>query len=117
GFIFRPVGALVFGKIGDSTGRKGAFLITITIMGLSTFAIGLLPTAAEIGVWAPILLVSLRVLQGFALGGEYGGAAIYVAEHAPANRRGGATGWIQGTASIGLIGALAVVLGTRASMG
>jgi predicted MFS family arabinose efflux permease len=117
GFIFRPVGALVFGKIGDSTGRKGAFLITITIMGLSTFAIGLLPTAAEIGVWAPILLVSLRVLQGFALGGEYGGAAIYVAEHAPASRRGGATGWIQGTASIGLIGALAVVLGARAAMG
>ncbi|HYD89697.1 MAG TPA: MFS transporter [Vitreimonas sp.] len=117
GFIVRPVGALVFGKIGDSTGRKGAFLITITIMGLSTFAIGLLPTSEQIGVWAPILLVTMRVLQGFALGGEYGGAAIYVAEHAPANRRGGATGWIQGTASIGLIGALAVVLGARAAMG
>ncbi|HYD72481.1 MAG TPA: MFS transporter [Candidatus Binatia bacterium] len=117
GFIVRPVGALVFGKIGDSTGRKGAFLITITIMGLATFAIGLLPTAETIGVWAPILLVTMRVLQGFALGGEYGGAAIYVAEHAPHNRRGSATGWIQGTASIGLIGALGVVLGARAIIG
>ena len=117
GFIVRPIGALVFGKIGDSTGRKGAFLITIMIMGLSTFAIGLLPTADAIGIWAPVLLVTLRVLQGFALGGEYGGAAIYVAEHAPANRRGASTGWIQSTASIGLIGALGVVLGTRAYLG
>ncbi len=117
GFIVRPLGALVFGKIGDSTGRKHAFLITIMIMGVSTFAIGLLPTAAQIGIWAPILLVAMRVLQGFALGGEYGGAAIYVAEHARANRRGAATGWIQGTASIGLIGALGVVLGTRALLG
>lgn len=117
GFIVRPIGALVFGKIGDSTGRKGAFLITIMIMGLSTFAIGLLPTAETIGIWAPILLVTLRVLQGFALGGEYGGAAIYVAEHAQPHRRGAATGWIQGTASIGLIGALGVVLGTRACLG
>jgi MFS family permease len=117
GFIVRPIGALVFGKIGDSTGRKGAFLITITMMGLATFAIGVLPTAEDIGVWAPILLVTCRVLQGFALGGEYGGAAIYVAEHAHPKRRGGATGWIQATASIGLIGALGVVLGTRALMG
>ncbi len=117
GFIVRPIGALVFGKIGDSTGRKGAFLITIMIMGLSTFAIGLLPTADTIGIWAPVLLVTLRVLQGFALGGEYGGAAIYVAEHAPANRRGASTGWIQSTASIGLIGALGVVLGVRAYLG
>ncbi len=117
GFIVRPVGALVFGKIGDSTGRKGAFLITITLMGLATFAIGLLPTAATIGVWAPILLVSCRVLQGFALGGEYGGAAIYVAEHARHGRRGAATGWIQTSASIGLVGALGVVLGARAIMG
>jgi MFS family permease len=117
GFIVRPLGALVFGKIGDSTGRKGAFLITITIMGLATFAIGLLPTAEQIGVWAPVLLVTARVLQGFALGGEYGGAAIYVAEHAHPKRRGAATGWIQGTASIGLIGALGVVLSTRALMG
>lgn len=117
GFIVRPIGALVFGKIGDSTGRKGAFLITITIMGLATFAIGVLPTAETIGVWAPILLVTCRVAQGFALGGEYGGAAIYVAEHAPNHRRGAATGWIQGTASVGLIGALAVVLLTRATLG
>ena len=117
GFVVRPIGALVFGKIGDSTGRKGAFLITITIMGLATFAIGVLPTAQTIGVWAPILLVACRMLQGFALGGEYGGAAIYVAEHAPAHRRGAATGWIQGTASIGLIGALGVVLGSRALLG
>jgi len=117
GFIVRPIGALVFGKIGDSTGRKGAFLITITIMGLATFAIGLLPTYAQIGVWAPILLVTMRVLQGFALGGEYGGAAIYVAEHAHPKRRGGSTGWIQTSASFGLIGALGVVLVTRAIMG
>ncbi len=82
GFMVRPLGALVFGKIGDSTGRKGAFLITITIMGVATFAVGLLPTAEQVGIWAPILLVTCRVLQGFALGGEYGGAAIYVAEHA-----------------------------------
>ena len=117
GFIVRPIGALIFGKIGDSTGRKGAFLITILIMGLSTFAIGLLPTTETIGVWAPVLLVAMRMLQGLALGGEYGGAAIYVAEHAPAHRRGAATGWIQATASMGLIGALAVVLGTRAFLG
>lgn len=117
GFIVRPLGALVFGKIGDSTGRKHAFLITITIMGVATFAIGLLPTAEQIGIWAPILLVLMRVLQGFALGGEYGGAAIYVAEHARPNRRGASTGWIQGTASVGLIGALGVVLGTRAVLG
>jgi MFS family permease len=117
GFIVRPLGALVFGKIGDQTGRKGAFLITITIMGLATFAIGVLPTAETIGIWAPVLLVAMRVLQGFALGGEYGGAAIYVAEHAHPKKRGAATGWIQGTASIGLIGALAVVLISRASLG
>jgi predicted MFS family arabinose efflux permease len=117
GFIVRPIGALVFGKIGDSVGRKHAFLITITIMGLATFAIGLLPTAQQVGIWAPVLLVTMRVLQGFALGGEYGGAAIYVAEHAQPHRRGAATGWIQATASVGLIGALGVVLGTRALLG
>jgi MFS family permease len=117
GFITRPLGALVFGKIGDSTGRKGAFLITITMMGLATFAIGALPTAETAGVWAPVLLVTCRVLQGFALGGEYGGAAIYVAEHAPPHRRGGATAWIQTSASFGLIGALGVVLGARAMLG
>nr|AQQ75081.1 hypothetical protein [uncultured bacterium] len=117
GFVVRPLGALVFGKIGDQAGRKGAFLITITIMGVSTFAIGLLPTSESVGILAPVLLVAMRVLQGFALGGEYGGAAIYVAEHAHPKKRGASTGWIQGTASIGLIGALAVVLITRASMG
>jgi MFS family permease len=117
GFIVRPIGALVFGKIGDSTGRKGAFLITITIMGVATFAIGLLPTAEQVGVWAPILLVACRVLQGFALGGEYGGAAIYVAEHAHPKKRGAATGWIQISAAFGLIGALGVVFATRALMG
>ena len=117
GFIVRPIGALVFGKIGDSTGRKGAFLITITIMGLATFAIGLLPTAEQVGIWAPILLVSMRVLQGFALGGEYGGAAIYVAEHAAHAKRGATTGWIQISAAFGLIGALAIVFATRATIG
>lgn len=117
GFVVRPLGALVFGKIGDSSGRKGAFLITITLMGVATFAIGLLPTADQIGIWAPILLVTMRVLQGFALGGEYGGAAIYVAEHAPHNQRGAATGWIQTSAAFGLVGALIVVLLTRAAMG
>jgi Sugar (and other) transporter len=117
GFVVRPLGALVFGKIGDSAGRKGAFLITITIMGIATFAIGLLPTAEQVGVWAPILLVTCRVLQGFALGGEYGGAAIYVAEHAHAKRRGASTGWIQISAALGLIGALAVVFATRTFIG
>ncbi len=117
GFITRPFGALVFGKIGDSTGRKGAFLITITMMGLATFAIGLLPTSESVGIWAPILLVVCRVLQGFALGGEYGGAAIYVAEHAAHNRRGAATGWIQVSAALGLLGALVVVLGVRFAIG
>ncbi|MGQ0533703.1 MAG: MFS transporter [Caulobacteraceae bacterium] len=117
GFIVRPIGALVFGKIGDSTGRKGAFLITITIMGLATFAIGLLPTAEQAGIWAPILLVTCRVLQGFALGGEYGGAAIYVAEHAHPKKRGESTGWIQSSAAIGLVGALIVVLLTRFFLG
>ncbi len=117
GFITRPLGALVFGKIGDSTGRKGAFLTTILIMGLATFAIGLLPTADEIGIWAPILLVTCRVLQGFALGGEYGGAAIYVAEHALPHRRGASTAWIQTSASVGLIGALGVILATRSIVG
>lgn len=117
GFLARPVGAFVFGKIGDSAGRKGAFLITISIMGLATFAIGLLPTAETIGIWAPILLVTCRMLQGFALGGEYGGAAIYVAEHAPQHARGRSTAWIQASASFGLIGAFGVVLGSRTLIG
>lgn len=117
GFFARPFGALVFGRIGDSVGRKRAFLVTITVMGVATFAIGLLPTYAMIGVIAPILLISLRLLQGFALGGEYGGAAIYVAEHAPANRRGLHTGAIQTSAAFGLFGALGVILLTRTTMG
>ena len=85
GFLFRPLGALVFGRIGDKAGRKGAFLITVVLMGAATFAIGLLPTYAQVGLLAPALLVLMRIIQGFALGGEYGGAAIYVAEHAPAD--------------------------------
>lgn len=117
GFVVRPLGALVFGKFGDSIGRKTTFLITIMIMGLATFAIGLLPTAESIGIWAPVLLVACRVLQGFALGGEYGGAAIYVAEHAEPGRRGRATGWIQASAAFGLMGALGVVLIVRAMVG
>ncbi len=117
GLIMRPLGAFIFGKIGDSSGRKGAFLITISIMGLATFAIGLLPTAETIGIWAPILLIALRVLQGFALGGEYGGAAIYVAEHADHDKRGAATAWIQAAAAFGLVGALGVILATRTWLG
>ena len=113
GFVVRPLGALVFGWFGDRTGRKTTFLVTITIMGLATVAIGLLPDYGAIGVAAPILLILMRVLQGFALGGEYGGAAIYVAEHAPAGKRGYLTGWIQTTAAFGLIGALGVIVITR----
>ncbi|MDV6331542.1 MFS transporter [Asticcacaulis sp. 201] len=113
GFIARPLGALVFGHIGDKKGRKGTFLYTILVMGLATIAIGLLPTYKQIGPIAPILLIALRVIQGFALGGEYGGAAIYVAEHAPANKRGAYTGWIQTSAAFGLISALLIILVTR----
>jgi MFS family permease len=110
GFFARPFGAIVFGRLGDRTGRKRTFLVTITVMGAATFLAGLLPDASVIGVAAPWLLVALRVAQGFAIGGEYGGAAIYVAEHARADNRGGATGWIQLSASIGLILALGVIL-------
>ncbi|KAF0184446.1 MAG: MFS transporter [Hyphomonadaceae bacterium] len=117
GLVVRPIGALVFGKMGDSNGRKGAFLITIVIMGAATVAIGLLPTAAQIGPWAAALLIACRILQGFALGGEYGGAAIYVSEHAPQGRRGAATALIQASASIGLVGALGVILATRNILG
>src|SRR5215213_98151 len=101
GFLVRPFGAIVFGRIGDLVGRKYTFLITIVVMGASTFAVGLLPSYASIGFVAPLLLVSLRLLQGLALGGEYGGAATYVAEHAPDNRRGYDTSWIQTTATVG----------------
>ncbi len=117
GFFFRPIGALIFGHIGDRVGRKGAFLLTVTLMGGATFAIGLLPTYAQAGPIAPLLLILMRVIQGTALGGEYGGAAIYVAEHAPAKRRAEFTGWIQTSAAFGLVGALAVILVTRKLMG
>ena len=117
GFAFRPLGALVFGRIGDLMGRKGAFLVTVAIMGGTTFAIGLLPTYHQIGIAGPILLILMRVLQGFALGGEYGGAAIYVAEHAPANQRGWMTSWVQTSAAFGLFGALGVILLTRKLIG
>src|SRR4051794_22529443 len=106
GFLVRPFGALVFGRVGDLVGRKYTFLVTIIVMGLSTFAVGLLPTYATIGFMAPVLLVSLRLLQGLALGGEYGGAATYVAEHTPNNWRGYATSWIQTTATLGFFLAL-----------
>ena len=116
GFLVRPFGAIVFGRIGDLIGRKYAFLVTLTVMGLSTFLIGLLPTYAQIGVLAPIILLILRLLQGLALGGEYGGAAVYVAEHVPDNKRGFYTSFIQITATLGLFVSLAVVLGTKALM-
>jgi len=117
GFIVRPFGALVFGRLGDMIGRKYTFLITILIMGASTFIVGLLPGYATIGITAPIVLVSLRILQGLALGGEYGGAATYVAEHAPQGKRGAFTAWIQTTATLGLFLSLLVILGTRTAIG
>ncbi|KAK3604194.1 hypothetical protein CHS0354_002002 [Potamilus streckersoni] len=117
GFIVRPFGALVFGRLGDLVGRKYTFLITILIMGLSTFIVGILPTYNTIGVVAPIILIVLRMLQGLALGGEYGGAAVYVAEHAPHGKRGLYTSWIQTTATLGLLLSLAVILGTRTQLG
>jgi MFS family permease len=117
GFIVRPFGALVFGRLGDMIGRKYTFLVTIVIMGLSTFIVGLLPNYASIGVAAPVILIALRMLQGLALGGEYGGAAVYVAEHAPAHKRGAYTSWIQTTATLGLFLSLLVILGVRTAMG
>ena len=117
GFAVRPFGALVFGRLGDLVGRKYTFLITILIMGVSTFIVGLLPNYNAIGIAAPIILISLRMLQGLALGGEYGGAATYVAEHAPEGRRGLYTSFIQTTATIGLMLALLVILGTRTAVG
>jgi MFS family permease len=116
GFLVRPFGAVVFGRIGDVVGRKYAFLMTIGIMGLATVLVGLLPTYSDIGIIAPIVLVVLRLLQGLALGGEYGGAAIYVAEHSPDNRRGFNTAWIQTTATVGFFLALAVILLFRTTM-
>ena len=117
GFAFRPLGALIFGVVGDRLGRKGAFLVTVSLMGTATFLIGLLPTYAQAGTTAAVLLVFLRILQGVALGGEYGGAAIYVAEHAPNNKRGASTGWIQSSASFGLLAALLVIVATRTAIG
>ncbi len=117
GFIVRPFGALVFGRLGDMIGRKYTFLVTILIMGLSTFIVGILPNYASIGVAAPVILIVLRLLQGLALGGEYGGAATYVAEHAPQGRRGAYTAWIQTTATLGLFLSLMVILGTRTAIG
>ncbi len=117
GFLVRPFGALVFGRLGDLIGRKSTFLITILIMGLSTFLVGLLPDYATIGWAAPVTLIALRMLQGLALGGEYGGAAVYVAEHSPAGRRGFYTAWIQTTATLGLLLSLFVIVGLRLWMG
>ncbi len=117
GFAVRPFGALVFGRLGDLVGRKYTFLITMSIMGGATFAVGLLPNYAAAGVAAPIMLVVLRLLQGLALGGEYGGAATYIAEHAPHGKRGLFTSWIQTTATLGLFAALLVVIGTRTLVG
>jgi len=117
GFIVRPFGAIFFGRLGDMIGRKYTFLVTILIMGLSTFIVGILPNYASIGVAAPVILIVLRLLQGLALGGEYGGAATYVAEHAPMGKRGAYTSWIQTTATLGLMLSLMVILGTRTAIG
>ena len=117
GFIVRPFGALVFGRLGDMIGRKYTFLVTILIMGVSTFIVGLLPNYASIGIAAPVILIILRMLQGLALGGEYGGAATYVAEHAPNGKRGAFTSWIQTTATVGLFLSLVVILGVRSAIG
>jgi MFS family permease len=117
GFAFRPLGAIIFGVMGDRVGRKATFLTTVSLMGGATFAIGLLPTYGQAGILAPILLIFLRICQGTALGGEYGGAAIYVAEHAADDKRGWSTGWIQSSAAFGLIAALGVILVTRTAIG
>jgi MFS family permease len=117
GFAVRPLGALVFGRLGDLIGRKYTFLITIVVMGASTALVGVLPTYAQVGIWAPVLLVTLRLAQGLALGGEYGGAATYVAEHAPDDQRGYYTSWIQTTATLGFFLSLAVILGCRIGFG
>ncbi|CAG9250042.1 MULTISPECIES: MFS transporter [Burkholderia] len=117
GFAVRPFGAIVFGRLGDLVGRKHTFLVTIVIMGISTFVVGFLPGYASIGIAAPVIFIAMRLLQGLALGGEYGGAATYVAEHAPANRRGFYTAWIQTTATLGLFLSLLVILGVRTFIG
>jgi len=117
GFAVRPFGALIFGRLGDMIGRKYTFLVTMTLMGVGTFFIGLLPGYATLGIMAPVLLIAFRLIQGLALGGEYGGAAIYVAEHAPPGKRGYYTSWIQTTATLGLFMALLLILGIRSAMG
>jgi len=117
GFAVRPFGAIVFGRLGDMVGRKYTFLITIIIMGSSTFLVGLLPGYATLGIASPVIFIAMRLLQGLALGGEYGGAATYVAEHAPSNKRGAWTSWIQTTATLGLFLSLLVILGVRKSIG
>ena len=117
GFLVRPFGALVFGRLGDMIGRKYTFLVTIVIMGTSTFLVGVLPSYASIGVAAPIILIALRLLQGLARGGEYGGAATYVAEHAPHGKRGAYTSWIQTTATLGLMLSLVIIVVVRTGMG
>jgi MFS family permease len=117
GFIVRPFGAIFFGRLGDMIGRKYTFLVTILIMGLSTFIVGILPSYASIGAAAPVILIALRMLQGLALGGEYGGAATYVAEHSPQHKRGAYTSWIQTTATLGLFLSLMVILGTQTLLG
>jgi MFS family permease len=117
GFAFRPIGALIFGRIGDRIGRKATFLVTMGLMGVSTFAIGLLPSYEQVGILSPLLLLALRILQGLALGGEWGGAAIYIVEHVAPNRRGVTSSWLGGSAAFGLAGATAVVLATRAVLG
>ena len=117
GFIVRPFGAIFFGRLGDMIGRKYTFLVTILIMGLSTFIVGVLPSYSSIGVAAPVILIALRMLQGLALGGEYGGAATYVAEHSPQGKRGAYTSWIQTTATLGLMLSLMVILGTQTLLG
>src|ERR1039457_1074888 len=117
GFAVRPFGAIVFGRVGDIVGRKYTFLVTILIMGSATFLVGVLPAYAKIGLAAPVILILLRLAQGLALGGEYGGAATYVAEHSPQGKRGAYTSWIQTTATLGLFAALLVVIGTRTALG
>jgi MFS family permease len=117
GFAFRPLGALIFGVVGDRLGRKGAFLVTVSLMGAATFLIGFLPTYAQAGTIGPVLLIILRIFQGIALGGEYGGAAIYVAEHSPNSKRGASTGWIQASASFGLLAGLLVIVAVRTWLG
>ncbi len=117
GFAVRPFGAVIFGRIGDLIGRKFTFMLTLLIMGSGTFLMGLMPSFQTIGWWAPILVVTLRMLQGLALGGEYGGAAVYIAEHSPDNKRGLYTSWLQTTATIGIVMSLLIILAFRLNMG